>query len=218
MVVANDSRAKVVEGLLLKYGLSNRWLAKKLGASHGSVNNWLDPEGGWPRNRGIYDEMLDLIKEHAPKEASLVRRGGVRLIPVYAAIPAGTPGSNSMDVDYEEMVDWGNDFERWGRIVEGYSMADILLPGDIAIFENRRYEQGDVVHAYSHGEDCVKVIRNTGEDTQLWSFNQDYEPFSASGWKAKGVCVGRIRYGPYRIRQLTEFPHGLKWAMRLEKL
>lgn len=203
--------------MLLKYGLSARWLARKLGTSSTNVNNWLDPTGHSPREKGVYDQMIDIIQEQAPKEAAVLRRGGARLIPVYAGLPAGPPGSNSMDVDYIEVLDWGSDFERWGRIIEGYSMADILLPGDIAIFENRRYETGDVVQAYRDGEDCVKAIRHVNDRWEMWSFNEDYSPFPADGWKAKGVCVGRIRSGSFRVRTIMEFPHGLKWAMRHEK-
>jgi hypothetical protein len=121
-----------------------------------------------------------------------------------------------MDLDYEEVLDWGNDFQRWGRIINGYSMAKMLLPGDIAVFEDRRFETGDVVHAYKDGEDCVKAIRGNGEAVALYSFNEDYEPFSAIGWKAKSVLVQRIRRGSYGVKSLVDFPHGLKWAMRHE--
>jgi len=153
-----------------------------------------------------------------PAERNLeLRRAGVRFIPIYAGIPAGLPTSHDMDVDYEEVLDWGNDFERWGRIINGYSMARMLLPGDIAIFENRRFETGDVVHAYKDGEDCVKAIRGQGEAIALYSFNEDYDPFSAIGWKAKGVLVQRIRRGPYGVKSVVDFPHGLKWAMRNEE-
>jgi SOS-response transcriptional repressor LexA len=213
----NEPRIKTVESLLLKYGLSNRWLAKKLGVNHTSVNGWLSEDGSRPRDSRVYDQMIDVLASQGPSERNLeLRRAGVRFIPIYAGIPAGHPTANDMDVDYEEVLDWGNDFERWGRIINGYSMAKMLLPGDIAVFENRRFENGDVVHAYKDGEDCVKAIRGNGDAVQLFSFNEDYEPFSAVEWKAKGVLVQRIRRAAYGVKSVVDFPHGLKWAMRHE--
>ena len=202
-----DPRIQTVESLLLKYGLSNRWLAKKLGVNHTSVNSWLDIDGSRPRDPRMYEQMIDILSSHGPTERNLeMRRAGVRMVPIYAGIPAGNPTSHNMDIDYEEVLDWGSDFERWGRIINGYSMAEILLPNDIAVFEDRRFETGDVVHAYKDGDDCVKAIRGSGDAVMLYSFNEDYEPFSAIGWKAKGVLVQRIRRGPYGIKSVIDFP------------
>jgi len=217
MASNNDPRIKTIESLLLKYGQSNRWLAKRLGINHTSVNSWLSEVGSRPRDARVYDQMIDVLMSQGPTERNLeLRRAGVRIVPIYAGIPAGNPTSHNMDLDYEEVLDWGNDFERWGRIINGYSMATMLLPGDIAIFEDRRFETGDVVHAYRDGEDCVKAIRGQGDAVSLFSFNEDYEPFSAIGWKAKGVLVQRIRRGSYGVKSVVDFPHGLKWAMRNE--
>ncbi len=217
MSTHSDPRIRTIESLLMKYGLSNRWLAKKLAVNHTSVNNWLSEEGSRPRDARVYDQMIDILLAQGPAVRNVeLRRAGVRVIPVFAGIPAGVPTAHSMDVDYEEVLDWGSDFERWGRIINGYSMAKLLLPGDIAVFEDRRFETGDVVHAYRDGEDCVKAIRGNGDAVQLFSFNEDYEPFSAVGWKAKGVLVQRIRRGPYGVKSVVDFPHGLKWAMRHE--
>jgi SOS-response transcriptional repressor LexA len=219
MFVADDPRVRTIESLLNKYGLSNRWLATKLGKNHTSVNDWLDPAGSKPRDMSIYDRMLQVIKSEGPPSADVkLARAGVRFIPVYSTIAAGNPSTPTGDVDYEEMIDWGSDFERWGRVIEGDSMIHILQPGDIAVFEDRQHENGDVVHAFSSGTDCVKAIRGEGALAQLWSFNEDFPPFTAHDWSAKGVCVARIRYGRYKIRQVTEFPGGLKWSMRNEQL
>ena len=210
----------MIESLLQRYGLSNRWLAEKIGKTHTSVNDWLNPEGSRPRDPDMYDRMIETLQTEGPRAAQVtMRRTGLRFIPVYSTIAAGPPNaSNPADVDWEEMVDWGGDFERWGRTIEGTSMSPLLIPGDIAVFEDRKYESGDVVHAYNDAEDCVKAIRGHEEDAQLWSFNDEFPPFSAAGWKAKGVCVARIRYGKYKIRQVTEFPSGMKWSMRNEEI
>lgn len=93
-------------------------------------------------------------------------------------------------------------------------MVPVLRHGDIAIFENRRYHTGDVVQAFKDGEDCVKAIREIKGEVILCSFNPDGPMFPANGWSAKGVCVGRIRYGKSKVRHVTEYPNGLNWSMR----
>ena len=213
-----EPRIRSIESLLLKYGLSNRWLAKRLGVNHTSVNSWLTPDGSRPRDPGVYDQMIDLLNTFGPAERNVeMKRAGVRVIPIYAGIPAGNPTAHNMDLEYEEVLDWGSNFERWGRIINGYSMAKLLLHNDIAVFEDRRFEVGDVIHAYKDGEDCVKAIRGNGDSSMLYSFNEDYAPFSAKGWKSKGVLVQRIRRGSYGVKSVIDFPHGLKWAMRNEE-
>lgn len=220
MSESKEQNIKRVESLLIKYGLSNRWLAKRLGVNHTSINSWLSIGGSSPRDLRVYDQMLDLLETVGKAERTVeMRRSGVRTIPVYAGIPAGNPSANNRDLEYEEVLDWGSDFERWGRTVEGYSMAEILLPKDIVVFEDRRLENGDVVQAYNaDGDDCVKAWRETADGTMLFSFNEDFPSFSAEGYRAKGVLVQRIRYGSYGTRTVTDFPHGLKWAMRKERI
>ena len=113
MPVNPDNRIRTIESLLAKYGLSNRWLAKKIGVNHTSINSWLAPEGSRPRDPGVYDQMIEVLSGQGPLERNLeVRRTGVRVIPIYAGIPAGNPTSHNMDLDYEEVLDWGSDFER----------------------------------------------------------------------------------------------------------
>jgi hypothetical protein len=221
LLVANtDPRISIVESLLVKYGLSNRWLASKLETSHTNVNAWLDPNGNTPRDRTIYEKMLDKIRQFGPIEANVeMQRGGARYIPVYmAGISAGPPSAGDASVDWIEVLDWGGDFERWGRPVSGSSMSELLQPGDIAVFENSKYENGDVVHVFKDGEDMVKCVRGEGVDAMLYSFNEDYAPVSASGWTVKGRCVQRIRYGKFRTKSVTDFPNGLHWSMRNENL
>lgn len=218
-MAVDDPRAYEINSLLYKYDLSRRWLAEQVQTSHTNLNKWLDPEGSHPRDKDVYDRMLQVLRSKGKEMGSVnMRRAGSRLIPVFGSISAGVPGAMYGDVDYEQVVDWGTDHERWGRIVSGYSMADILLPSDIAIIEDKQYENGDVVQAYKGGDDCIKCYREIREGKFLFSFNEDVEPFSAADWKVKGVCVGRIRYGAFRMRTQTDFPHNLTWAMRHEKI
>lgn len=150
-----------------------------------------------------------------------VARAGYRMIPIYGAITAGQPAYTTADViEWEEMPEWGGDFERWGRVIVGESMHDEFEEGDIAIFENRRHEPGHGVHAFCNGEDTFKIYRVIDGAPQLWPINSEYEPIpilQAEGqlnWKVKGVCIRRIRRQPRGVRDIREYPHGLMWRFR----
>lgn len=215
LVAMADPRIAQIEKLLTGSGKSVRWLAQQVGSTDTTVAHILNGETRNPRDPGIIARMLDAL-DQVPTTGERVRLAprGMRVIPVASTIMAGPPSMNMADVEYEEVPDWGLEFERWGRTIEGESMLPVFRPGDIAIFENRRAENGHVVHAFKDGEDCIKVLRYKGDIAELQSFNADMAPFPADGWASKGVCVGRIRYKQYRIREFTDFPSGLSWAMR----
>lgn len=97
-------------------------------------------------------------------------------------------------------------------------MEPTLRSGDIVVFEDRQATPGHVVHAFSDGEDTVKCFRLVKGEAQLWPFNtEEHEPFSAFGWKWKGVAVARIRYGRAKRRSYTEYPGGMVWNDRNEE-
>lgn len=152
--------------------------------------------------------------EPAPATHRNAARIGQRNIPVLATITAGEPWAQYADAEVEVVPEWGGEFERWGRIVEGDSMEPVLRSGDIAIFENRRVEQNQVVHAFDSGVDTVKCYRVVKGRPELWPFNEEHEPRSAEDWNFKGVCVARIRYGRRKKRSYTDFPGGLTWSDR----
>lgn len=213
-----DPRISQIERLLIESGKSVRWLASKVGSTDTTLHHILSGETRNPRDPGIIDRMLDALAEipKSHKRITTITKQ-LRPIPVYTTIMAGEPGSYDADVEYEDIPEWGGEFKRWGRVVEGESMLPVLLPGDIAVFEDRQAESGSVVHAFADGDDCVKCYRVIDGVPMLASFNDEGPTFSASGWKAKGVCVARIRYGAFKIRHFTEFPGGLSWAMRHER-
>jgi len=209
-----DPRIRVVQDLMDRYGLSSRWLALKLQTSHTNINNWLSGDKH-PRDRSVYDQMLAVLKDEGPKEAGITPRvTGMRVIPVYGGLHAGPKNSYHGDVEEEMIPDWGTGNEVWGRRIVGESMEPVLISGDIAVFEELPCEPGDVCHFYADGEDLVKAARGHGENRQLCSFNEEYPPIPANGWKSKGVCVGRIRIGPFGVKSYTRFPNKLTWTMR----
>lgn len=201
-------------------------LAHRLGVSQARLSNWergdhdppLEYVLGAARALGVSVDWL--MGEDVPMRESRhsvqVYRGGNRFIPVKGAIAAGMPACSEADIDWIEIRDWGGDLERWGRVIDGFSMTsdeaatDDLQPGDIAVFEDRRAEFGHIVHAFSDGRDTVKALRNVHGDVELWPINPRYEPLDAEGWRVKGVVVMRIRRREQGIVETVEFPHGMR--------
>lgn len=198
-------------------------LARRLGVDHGRLSNW---------ERGKHDPPYDFVVKAAdildvnvewllgepipmrdPSKRNLrpVYRTGTKWIPVYGAIAAGTPAHNTGDaIDWYEMREWLTEFERWGRIIEGFSMEPNLMAGDMAIFENRQWEPGHVVHAYDAGEDTVKQVRRIGGKIKLCPTNPDYDMIDGEGWNIKGVCIAYVRREDDGSTTLREYPNGMR--------
>ncbi len=201
-------------------------LASRLGISQARLSNW---------ERGEHEPQLEHILDAAKvlgvnvdwllsgrgpmcesTNAVPIYRTGFRFIPVKGTIAAGSPGTTDADVDWIEIKDWGGDLERWGRVIDGFSMAgedqspDDLQPGDIAVFEDRRPEFGHIVHAFDDGSDTVKALRKVDGEAELWPINPNYEPIQAVGWHIKGVVVMRIRKREHGIVETVEYPHGMR--------
>jgi hypothetical protein len=210
-----DPRAQLVNGMLQRLGLSARWLATRIEKNHVSVSNWLSGEAS-PRNSSVWADMLETLKAHETQARSKgdikVRRAGIRIIPVYSGLSAGTMNSHYADVEHLEVMDWGNDRERWGRVIEGYSMFPVLEPGDIVIFEARPWEPNHVVHAFDDGSDTVKVAKKRGGIVELVPINADYPTLPGAQANVKGVAVARIRKGPHGEETTTTYPHGMRYV------
>lgn len=209
-----DPRARLVESLLAKHQLSNRWLAERIGRSHPSVNDWLSGDRA-PKNRQVFEEMLQAIRSFedsiSPDREKQVRKMGIRLIPLYNGISAGMLSSIQSDVDYIEVMDWGNGFDRWARTVMGFSMSPLLEPGDIVVFESRPAEPGHVVHAFDAGEDTIKVLRGRGASARLVPVNPEYEEISGAGMNIKGVAMEVHRKLSGDATQILKYDSGLRW-------
>lgn len=210
-----DPRAAVVEDLLGKTGRSVRWLALKHGIQPQKLHNWLNGVNS-PRDPAVWDELLASLQKAmadgdiAKLKSLALHRSGTRHIPVYGGMVAGPPGSYTGDVDWIEIKDWGNHFDRWGRVIQGFSMEPVIMPGDVVIFENSRPIEGHVVHAYSDdGEDTCKVWH----DGKLYPINPAFEAIPmAEGqkWIIKGVAVMIIRQLQHGNSVTFDFPSGLR--------
>jgi len=132
-------------------------------------------------------------------------------------MPAGSPTSYTGDVDYIDMIDWGNSTERYGRLITGDSMEaddpenEDIRDGDVVIFETREPERWHVVHAYNAtlNEDTCKIW----DKDVLVPNNPDFAPIQMKDphvWQIIGVAVCVIRTGPRRKRTTVEYPEGLK--------
>ena len=219
--VMADPRIAQINSLLHQTGKSQRWLATAVSSTVQTVSNVLNGTTKSPRDANIVDRMLSALEELPPSRHKVIAgKQMLRPVPVFSHIMAGPPEGFSINEadEYEMIPEWGFEFERWGRKISGDSMHPVLQAGDIAIFENRRHDNGSVVQAFKDGEDCVKAFRIVGGVAQLHSFNPDGPTLDADGYEAKGVCVMRIRYKKFGIREIAEFPGGLTWAMREEDI
>lgn len=213
----DKAEAKRLDSQRDQAGLSYRELGKRVGVSHNTVRSILQGVTRRPHDPALLQRIADAISDaQSGRRRVAFDSRALRSIPVLRTITAGEPWESFADVEYEEIADWGPGFERWGRIIEGDSMRPVFLPEDCAVFENRRAENGHVVHAFSKGRDTIKAYRTISGQPWLCPFNEDYEPIPADGWQIKGVVVARIRYGKFRIRTQTDFPQGMTWGMKDE--
>jgi SOS-response transcriptional repressor LexA len=78
------------------------------------------------------------------------------------------------------------------------------------IFEDRPWEPNQVVHAFSGGEDTVKVVRRKGATVELAPINEGFPILPGAGVNIKGVAVARIRIGAQGEKTTTEYPFGIR--------
>lgn len=222
VAVAADWKAEKILQLMTRHNISGRELARHMGVNHQSVVNWLNGTNH-PRDREAWDRMLAFVQaggkggraSDAPlsvKEGVTVYRTGIRHVPVGGSAHAGKPSLSMGDVEHIEMVDWGGDFDRWGKYVEGFSMEPELEPEDCVIFENRKPEQWHVVHALKDGEDVIKLYDKAKD--QLVSLAEGYAPLPGAGWEILGVGIQRRRKGEQGIVDIREYPHGMRFAQK----
>lgn len=192
-----DPRVDVLNRLLKNADKDASWLARQLGLSDvRKVYGWVNGEYG-PRDKSLWDRMIEIAQGASARTHELLAplpifRRGTKFIPLYHGLAAGLPGSSEGDVEYLEVMDWGNQFERWGRIIEGFSMEPTINPGEIVVFEDRRPEHSHIVHAFKSGEDVCKVYWRDSTGAWLKSINPAYEDIPIEGWTIKGVAVQRI--------------------------
>ena len=216
VVGVDEAKRNAILAFLAKGRKSGSDLARALSSPERTyspqlVLNWLRGSHS-PRDDADWEKMLEIAQEwaHSPIRNTLesdvrVFRRGTRFIPVFSGLPAGNPAQGVGDVDWIEVMDWGTSFDRWARVIDGFSMESELHPGDIAVFENRRAEHSHVVHARKHGEDSCKVIWQQS----LKPINPDYEDLDLAGWEILGVLVELHRKTAYGT-SILKFDHGMR--------
>ncbi|AIE83512.1 hypothetical protein OP10G_0144 [Fimbriimonas ginsengisoli Gsoil 348] len=80
------------------------------------------------------------------------------------------------------------------------------------IFEDRMPMPGQAVLAIKDGEQTFKILKGDVGRYELWPLNEDYDPFSASGFDIIGTLVLRIRYLDGGLRDTREYP--THWKFR----
>lgn len=214
----------ILKELLKEKEVTRPQVAQAVGVSVDVVDNWCIGRTRMnPDHRKTVAGLLDVtpgyLKELLTGEARIglsspgrvatprgnlkgeirVERTGYRMVPIYGSITAGQMAFNSSDIiDWVEMQEWGGDFERWGRRVEGDSMElpddEGFSDGDYVIFEDRRHEDGSAVHAVADGEDAFKIYRRTPQGEMLFPLNRNaHEPLPLREYTIKGVAVARLR-------------------------
>lgn len=146
---------------------------------------------------GVQNQNLGVLSSESNlgRESSEFAEGFER-VPVYGSIAAGPPDSQFTDVLEWVKMPKKNGAARWGRPVKGDSMLPEFEQGDIAIFQERPWQHGDAVHAFSQGEDAFKIAWKEDGKVYLRSMNEDCPDIDAEGWTVKGVCMHRIRKAP----------------------
>jgi SOS-response transcriptional repressor LexA len=204
--VSDDVLSNLCRGVTRLRGDRKKKALKLLGDLPATVLLPREDPGEAQRDRGPLDVRNVGRNVRADKSGFIV-------VPVYGSVPAGNPaGCYSQAIQTIDMAEWGNDFDRWGRVVLGNSMNPEFEDGDIVIFESRSAQSGrdygHAVYATREGEDTFKVLRE-GDDgkLELWPANDAYEPFSAEGWHIWGVAIRRIRQGD-RFEDERKYPLG----------
>jgi hypothetical protein len=223
MNVSTDVMSNLVRGITQLRGSRRKKAAALLGMDELELKQHLDGGGGpiaitlptasLSRSSGVQDDQTTV---NIAGKVHVVRKGQ-RLVPIYGALPAGSPAASySNAISAEILPDWGTEHERWGRVITGDSMTPEFTEGDVAIFEDRVPADYHGVHARNENEDVFKILRKSPmTGAELWPCNrEDHEPFSAKDWTILGVCIMRIRYGEGGVKDTREYPYGFFWRFR----
>jgi SOS-response transcriptional repressor LexA len=201
---------------LTRYGVTPSKAATLAQMDRSKVYDWWNGNSR-PQQISEVERVISAVTTYAAdpssKKAVRISRGGVRMIPVLPGLNAGVPTQSHADLDEIEVLDWGTDRERWGRVIDGDSMYPLLVEGDLVVFEDRPAEPNHVVHAVQDDEnDTVKVYRRSGGTASLVPTNDSYEPTPMNGtWIVKGVAVQVIRKLPRDEKMTMDYPHGMRF-------
>lgn len=205
----------LINSQINRLGVSIRWLASKVGASHPQVSAWLGGNAR-PRDESMWQKMLEVLRDYdATRHQNpniAVTKVGIREIIVYPDLTAGAMASSNSDIFTIQIKDTGSPYSIWGRVVSGYSMSPDIMPGDIAVFDDRPWEPYHVVHAFDNGEDTIKVARKRGGKVELVPINPDYDTLDGANANIKGVLVMIIRKTQDSTTTI-EYPYGMRYRV-----
>jgi repressor LexA len=126
-------------------------------------------------------------------------------VTVYGSIPAGVPAEASPEVGGRTIpvdpalfgLSAARGRELWALEVSGESMVGAhIVPGDLALFERREPQPGEIVAALVDGAITLKRLVRRGGGLVLRAENPRYaEIRPAEQLEVQGVLVGLIRRG-----------------------
>lgn len=152
----------------------------------------------------------------------VVREVSQPLYPVPALsvpIPKGAPvpcsdWSDPLEAEYENFVEVPAELAGKGRFaceIMGDSMYDLLLPGDLAVFQSHNNPKlGTVIIAVNEQNQatCKQLLYN-GAEFILHSVNKKYEDVTSERWEAAGFLVGIVRKDGSRSTTIYD-PEGIR--------
>ncbi|HXH62099.1 MAG TPA: S24 family peptidase [Fimbriimonadaceae bacterium] len=215
--MSNQAKVEQILDLLERNDRSMSWLAKEVGASRQSVQQWLS-EGIVPRDPQVFDRMLRALRGSVVSHEPLIVREH-RLdgsLPFAGVVPCGpewgdplsATGSVAIESSYVHS-------DRFAARVVGHSCYPALLPGDLTVWHvDSSPPYGLIVLAERDGDHgcTVKVLEydsGVGRSV-LKPVNTDQaSPPDGEGWSviARLVAVVRIIDG---LRRTWYLEHGIR--------
>lgn len=163
-----ENTSQIVE-LMKKKNINKKRLAELTGYSPGTISDVLN-------GKTELSERFARIVSNALNDASTIENA-VRLIPVYATVPAGWPVDSYVAEEPIGYVPFeGNGRNMGALLVEGHSMSPDIRDGEFVVYvEDYNIKPGDkVVVTNEFGKPMVKEYALKDGEPWLISINPEY--------------------------------------------
>lgn len=195
VLLASRQAEKVLKALEER-DLTVAWAARQIGESRQVVWNWLNGYKN-PTDPNVYDRLLAAIEGQTARvsEARAVYGAPAATVkvPVYTVGSAGEWPQAEATEEVELPVQFFYPDYR-PVLIDGFSMAPHILPGDIAVFREWKVPKVGFVNACSRdGNLYVKLVDLLDGQISLVSFNPEAAPIDPDQVQALGYLVGLFR-------------------------
>lgn len=193
--MASGPTSELLKGIRTRLGMSQTEFARRLGVPRANYKNW---------EYGVANAPASVIRDAKALDRPEVSGPTIPASQLYIPIPyiGGVAASS--------MVDWTDPFEsnafefvppemgdprgRFACRVLGDSMYDLLMPGDLCVFQSSPVPKIGTVIMYRSPENqvTIKVLKHDGKGFVLHPLNSAYEDCPATG-ECVGYLVGIVR-------------------------